>query len=119
MMACNSERGREGEQLAVDWLVSKGFTILHRNWRYRQFEIDIVAMKNGMPHFVEVKYRSSQQYGYPESSVRSRKKTSIFHAVNEFMFRHPVYRDFRVDILSIYEKKQGGAEFFFIEDIYL
>ncbi|MFL5774126.1 MAG: YraN family protein [Flavisolibacter sp.] len=118
-MACNTELGRGGEQLAVDWLTGKGYTILHRNWRYRQFEIDIVALKNEMPHFVEVKYRSSQQYGYPEAGVQGKKKSAIFRAVNEFMFRHPAYRDFRVDILSIYEKKKGDAEYFFIEDVYL
>lgn len=118
-MACKTELGREGEQLAVDWLVSKGFTILHRNWRYRQFEIDIVALKNEMPHFIEVKYRSSQQFGFPEAGVTGKKKSSIFRAVNEFMFRHPRYRDFRVDILSIYEKMKGSAQFYFIEDVYL
>jgi len=118
-MACKTELGRDGEQLAVDWLTGKGFTILHRNWRYRQFEIDIVALKNGLPHFIEVKLRSSQQFGYPEDGVKGKKKSFIFRAVNEFMFRHPVYRDFRVDILSIYEKKKGAAEYFFIEDVYL
>ena len=52
-MAIHNKVGTEGEDLAAAWLLEKGYEILHRNWRHSYFEIDIIALKNKMLHFVE------------------------------------------------------------------
>lgn len=118
-MATHIDFGKLGEQLAEDFLVKKEYTILHRNWRHKKLEIDIIALKNEIPHFVEVKTRSSKQFGEPEESVNKKKFRSLLQAVDEYLYRHPKYKDFRIDILSITIHSETEAEYFFIEDVYL
>ena len=76
-MASHIDFGKLGEQLAEDFLISKGYTILCRNWRHSHYEIDIVALKENIPHFVEVKTRSSNHFGQPEESVNKKKIRSF------------------------------------------
>ena len=118
-MASHIDLGKLGEQLAEDFLIKRGFTILHRNWRHWPYEIDIVALKNGLPHFVEVKTRSSKHFGQPEESVNKKKIRSLLQAADEFLFRNPQYNDFRIDVLSINIPPQQEPHYFFIEDVYL
>ena len=118
-MASHIDFGKLGEQLAEDFLIDKGYTILHRNWRHSHYEIDIVALKNDLPHFVEVKTRSSKQFGEPEESVNKKKIRSLLQAADEFLFQNPQYKNFRIDILSINIHRQEEPQYFFIEDVYL
>ncbi|HWI90472.1 MAG TPA: YraN family protein [Flavisolibacter sp.] len=118
-MATHIDFGKLGEQLAEDFLINKGYTILHRNWRHSHYEIDIVALKDDLPHFVEVKTRSSKQYGEPEESVNKKKVRFLLQAADEFLFQNPQYKNFRIDILSINLHPQEEPKYFFIEDVYL
>ena len=118
-MAEHNDAGKEGERLAEAYLLTKGFTILYRNWRYSHYEIDIVALKNKVPHFIEVKLRKSKTFGWPEQNVTKKKINCLLQAANQFMFRHAQYNDFRIDILSIIQPSNAEAEYYFIEDIYL
>lgn len=118
-MAQHNDLGKVGEELAEKYLVEKGFFILHRNWRHSHYEIDIVALKDETPHFVEVKLRSSKQFGMPEESVNRKKLRDLLKAADEYLFRNPQYSDFRLDILSITTYPEKEAEYFFIEDVYL
>ncbi|UFS60986.1 YraN family protein [Subtercola endophyticus] len=68
-MKAKDELGRRGEQLAVDHLVGAGYTIVQRNWRCTQGEIDIVAERRGVVVFVEVKTRSGLRYGHPFEAI--------------------------------------------------
>jgi len=66
----NIEFGKRGEKLAEDHLISKGYKILKKNWRFKRAEIDIIAKdKEGILVFVEVKTRSYTYYGEPEVFV--------------------------------------------------
>jgi putative endonuclease len=118
-MRTHIDFGKLGEQLAEDFLINKGYTILHRNWRHSHYEIDIVALKNDLPHFVEVKTRSSKQFGEPEESVNKKKIRSLLQAADEFLFQNQQYKNFRIDILSINIHPQEETQYFFIEDVYL
>lgn len=51
------ETGRKAEQVAADFLQRKGCDILYQNWRTRYCEIDIVARREDIVYFCEVKYR--------------------------------------------------------------
>ncbi len=68
-MAHNAELGRRGEQLAVDHLESRGMRVVARNWRCRLGEIDIVARDGSDTVVVEVKTRTSQDYGHPFEAI--------------------------------------------------
>ena len=118
-MASHIDFGKLGEQLAEDFLVKRGYQILNRNWRHSKYEIDIVALKNDIPHFVEVKTRSSNQYGEPEDSVNKKKIRSLLQAADEFLYRNQQYKNFHIDILSITIHPQQEPDYFFIEDVYL
>lgn len=117
-MGLHNELGKKGEELAAAFLSKKGFEILYRNWRHSYYEIDIVARKNGLLHFVEVKIRSTGKFGPPEASVTRKKIKDLLQAAVAFLQRHSQYRNFSLDILSI-SYREGNCEYFFIEDVYL
>lgn len=118
-MADHIELGKKGEELAVDWLMANGFSILQRNWRYGHYEIDIIALKDEKPHFIEVKIRSSYGFGLPEVSVNRKKVKDLLKAVEQYLYKHPSHTDFRLDILAINIQQDGNALYCFIEDVYL
>lgn len=65
--------GNTAESSAAEWLRSKGYTILDRNWKTKHCEIDIIAEKNNIRYFFEVKYRSTDQQGGGVAAVTSKK----------------------------------------------
>lgn len=117
-MPSHLEIGKAGEKLAEAYLVEKGYKILHRNWRCGHEEIDLIASRDCLLHFVEVKYRSSNHHGHPEEAVNKKKIRTLLKAIDQFLYQHPQYNDFRLDVLSITEKREG-TEYFFIEDVTL
>jgi putative endonuclease len=119
IMAVHLELGRKGEEWAAAFLEEKGFTIVERNWRYSRYEIDLVAVRNGLLHFIEVKSRSSGRFNRPEDAVGKKKVEDLLKAVDAYLFLHPEYRDFHLDIIAIEKKTDGRPEFFLIEDVYL
>jgi len=118
-MARHNELGKNGEALAAAYLTQHGYAILHCNWRYSHYEIDIIALKENVLHFVEVKSRASKNFGLPEEAVTKKKFQSLLQAADEFLFQHPEYRHVQYDILSITTLKNQPPDFFLIEDVYL
>lgn len=118
-MAVHNQLGKQGEQMAEEYLLKQDYEILHRNWRHSHYEIDIIALKNNILHFVEVKLRSSKTFGLPEQNVKKKKFQSLLHAADEFLFQNQQYRHVQYDILSINTFIDKEAEFFLIEDVYL
>ncbi len=118
-MALHNTLGVDGENLAAEWLKEKGYELLHRNWRHSHYEIDIIALKNKMLHFVEVKCRNDSPFGYPEDSVTKKKFKNLKRAADEFLFRNPGHKWIQYDILSITLFKNKDPEFFLLEDVFL
>jgi putative endonuclease len=108
-----------GEKLALKYLLEKGFTILHQNWRHSHWEVDVIASKNNVLHFIEVKTRRTKKFGYPEDDVTKKKLMNLINASEEFLYVHPEWKRIQFDILSINLLKNESAEFFFIEDVHL
>lgn len=118
-MALHNELGKEGEERAVQWLITKGYTLLHRNWRHSYHEIDIIASKGKFLHFIEVKARKDSSLGNPEDSVTKKKFKNLQKAADEYLFRNPGHQWIQYDILSITIQKNGDADYFLIEDVFL
>ena len=118
-MAYHNKLGNRGEALAADFLAQQGYTVLHRNWRHSHYEIDIIALKEKVLHFVEVKMRTSKRYGLPEEAVTKKKFQSLLQAADEFLHQHPQYRHVQYDIIAITALKDAAPEYFLIEDVYL
>jgi putative endonuclease len=118
-MATHLDVGKEGEKLAEAYLAERGYTILHRNWRYSFYEIDLIATKNNLLHFIEVKCRSSNNFNHPEEAVTKKKVKSLLQAIDQYLFLHPQYDNFHLDIISITQHANRETEYFLIEDVYL
>lgn len=77
--------GDIGEEFAAKLLENSGFRIIARNYATRQGEIDIIATKDGVIHFVEVKTRNGCQYGYPSDAVTRIKQERIRKAAQQYL----------------------------------
>ncbi len=76
--------GALGERLAAAHLESKGYRILHRNWRCREGEVDLVAERDGCLVFVEVRTRRGEAHGSPEESVTAAKAARLLAVAEAF-----------------------------------
>lgn len=101
-MSNNVSFGKQGEELAAQFLIYKGYSILDRNWRFEHKEIDIVALHKNTLVIVEVKTRKSDLYGKPELAVNKRKQQLLISAANDYVFIHSLDFEVRFDIISIY-----------------
>lgn len=118
-MARHNETGKLGEQLAEEWLKDQGYTIIEKNWCHGKLEIDIIARKNDMLQFVEVKTRRSNNFGYPEELVDRKKMYYFISAGTEYIRIHPGDKWIQFNILSITLTENQKTEFFLIQDVYL
>lgn len=104
-MATHNELGKKGEQLAIDYLLKKGYTILERNYRYLKAEVDIIAQKETLLAVVEVKTRSSDVFGNPQDFVNSKKIKLLVSAIDYFVVEKNLDVEVRFDIIAILRKK--------------
>ena len=118
-MARHNETGKKGELLAASYLQQQGFTVLHCNWRHERYEIDIIATREEVLHFIEVKTRQSLSFGLPEESVTHQKIRHIVTAGVAFQYQYPSWKRVQYDVLSIMIIDQQPPEYLFIEDVYL
>lgn len=99
--------GSEYEKIAAEYLHNSGYEILFLNFRSKTGEIDIISMDGNTLVFVEVKYRSSAKYGYPEEAVDYRKQIKIRKTAMYYMMKEK-YCDntsVRFDVISILGKE--------------
>ena len=118
-MAQHNDLGKEGEALALEFLRKNDFEILHCNWRFARYEIDIIAKKHGLLHIMEVKSRHFFPGAFPEESVTKKKFNFLKKAAEEFLYQHPEYKDIRFNILSITLFTDKDPEFFLIQDVFI
>ena len=100
-MAEHNELGKKGEQLAINFLVKNGYVILDKNWRYQKAEIDIIAQKKETLAVVEVKTRSSIDFGNPQDFVNPKKIKLIVSAIDEYVISKDLDVNVRFDIIAI------------------
>jgi putative endonuclease len=97
--------GLRGQKQAEAFLVQKGYEILHRNYRLRTGEIDLIARHNGYIIFAEVKFRTSTAYGLPRESVNYTKQQKITRTALHYIAKNKLdNHDFRFDVVEILEQ---------------
>ena len=106
-MAQHNELGEKGEKLAVDFLTQKGYTIRDTNWRFRKAEVDIIAQKGATLAVVEVKTRSTANFGNPQDFVSRKKIQLLVAAIDEYVISKALDVDVRFDIIAILKEKKG------------
>jgi putative endonuclease len=102
-MAEHNELGKLGEELAVEFLQKNGYDILETNWVFQKAEIDIIAQKDNVLAIVEVKTRSSIEFGLPQDFVKPKKIQLLVRAVNEYVISSDLETEVRFDIIAIYK----------------
>ena len=118
-MAQHNVTGSMGEEMAVQYLQQNGFVLLHQNWRHSHWEVDVIAHKSNVLHFIEVKTRRTKKFGHPEESVNKKKIQNLVNASEEYLYLNPEWKRIQFDVLSITILKNQPAEYFLIEDVYL
>jgi len=94
--------GREGEDTAVGFLKKQGYRILQRNFRTKAGEIDIVAEKNNVLVFIEVKTRSDHQFGHPIEALTAHKQRKIGQIARGFLAKNQIQgKPVRFDVVAI------------------
>ena len=93
--------GKAGENAAVEYLTGKGYAIRDRNWRKNRLELDIVAMKDGMLVFVEVKTRRNTTFREPHEAVDWKKIRHIVIAADAYVKMHQADEPIRFDIIEV------------------
>jgi len=106
-MAEHYELGKKGEQLAVNYLIGKGYKIVERNWRFQKAEIDIIARKAETLISVEVKTRSTKNFGNPQDFVNPKKIKLMVLAMNEYILNKDLDIELRFDIIAITKDKSS------------
>ena len=100
-MAQHNLLGEEGEKIAVKFLKSKEYIIHHINWRMGHLEVDVIADNGKELVFVEVKTRSSEEYGKPEESVNEKKEMDMITSADVYLESLELEIPVRFDIVSI------------------
>ena len=104
-MAYHNELGALGEQLAANYLLKHGYTVLERNFIFQKAEIDIIAQKDSLLVIVEVKTRNSDFFGDPQSFVTPSKIKLLVKAANEYILMNNLDLEVRFDIIAILKNK--------------
>lgn len=100
-MAEHNETGQKGEEIASDFLNNKGYTILEKNWRFKNLEADIIASMNKTLIIAEVKTRKSNYFGEPETFVNKQKQKNLIKTAHEYIERNKLDYEVRFDIISV------------------
>ena len=117
-MAEHNKLGEKGEQLAVDYLLKHDYKIVVRNYRYLKAEVDIIARKGNMLAVVEVKTRSTEEFGNPKDFIKPKKIKLMTMAVDHFVVENDLDVEVRFDIIAIV-KKENAFQIEHLEDAFL
>ena len=109
MTYARQELGKTGEDLAVRELTARGYAVLDRRYRTRHGEIDIVCDDNGTIVFVEVRARTTADFGRAAESVTALKRRRVTSCAVEYLARHRLtHRSCRFDVVVI-DDARGSA----------
>lgn len=94
--------GKRGEDIATNFLKEHGYKILERNFYCNQGEIDIIAVDNKEIVFIEVKTRTTTNYGMPVEAVTIEKQKHLKKATEYYIYKNNLYNDFiRLDVIEV------------------
>lgn len=98
--------GRQGEEIARNYLKKQGYKILERNFHCKQGEIDIIARDKKEIVIIEVKTRTSKSYGEAAEAVDIRKQKHIYHTAQYYLYKKKLEKEaVRIDVIEIYIEK--------------
>ena len=117
-MATHNDLGRRGEEIARDYLENIGYRILNMNWKYGRAEVDVIADQGGTIIFVEVKTRSSIDFGEPEDFVGRKKEKQLEFASAAYIDMKNHQGEVRFDVIAIVFENKDIYKINHIEDAF-
>jgi len=117
-MAKHLDLGREGESLAKAHLENAGYEILDENWTHGKLEVDLIAYKDKVMIFAEVKARTGNFFGQPEDFVDTRKQKLLVEAADEYIYLMNHQGEVRFDIIAILFDNKHNYTLNHIEDAF-
>ncbi len=110
--------GKYGEEQAVKFLKKLGYKIIEKNFRIRGGEIDIIAIDNSTLVYVEVKTRTSHEFGLPEESVTPTKINFLIRAAKFYRAnRSNLPEQERIDVVTVDFSNSTDAQIGHIKNI--
>jgi len=106
-LAQHNELGKDGEKMAVTFLIKNGYTIRETNYRFHKAEVDIIAQKDNVLAVVEVKTRSTDYFGDPQDFVKPKKIKLLVGAIDDYVIKNDLDVEVRFDIIGIIKNKKG------------
>lgn len=106
----NIATGRLGEDIAARWLTAAGMSVLERNWRCREGEVDIVALDTDIVVLVEVKTRTGPLGGHPFEAITPRKVARLRRLAAVWCLAHPTSRPRRIRLDAVAVRLRPGGE---------
>jgi len=101
--------GKQGEDLCCQYLLENGYTIIERNFRCKEGEIDIIAKEKEEWVFIEVKTRTNTHYGYPAEALTKWKKEKMLKTIRYYLFCHHLENGYiRMDMIEVHIEKEIG-----------
>ena len=100
-MSHNIDLGKQGEELAKNYMLANGYALVEENWRWHHHEVDLIVCNDIYMVFVEVKTRTYVIFGEPEVFVTREKQQKIIRAANAYMLKSKSPKDARFDIISV------------------
>ena len=101
-MSTTAETGRAGERAAAEYLRRAGYEICALNWRSGRYELDIVARKAGIVHFVEVKTRTNLDMALPREYVTPQKQNKLRKTARMYLAEKRLDCPARFDVAEVY-----------------
>lgn len=117
-MTTHQKTGKWGEQKALYHLRQHHYEILETNWRHKRAEVDIIARKDGILVFIEVKTRTNLSFGEPHDFVDQLKEDLMVDAAAAYMEKICHHWEIRFDIISITIPNEHTYKLRHIEDAF-
>lgn len=110
----NLKLGKAGEKKAVKYLRRQGYKIVERNWKNPFGEVDVIAFKDDVYAFVEVKTRLSDVFGLPSEAVNFARKQKYIRGAEYYFLNKNIVHTVRFDIIEIFKNELNHIENAFI-----
>jgi putative endonuclease len=117
-MAAKDELGQRGERIAERHLVARGLTVIDRNWRCPQGEIDLVLRDGDETVFVEVKTRTSTAFGHPLEAITTEKLSRLRRLAAAWCAAHPGTGSIRIDAIAVVAPRRAPATVEHLEGVF-
>ena len=117
-MSSAGDRGKQGEAVALEWLLARGLVLRERNWRWNHKEIDLIMESERWLHIVEVKTLRAPALTEPWERVNREKQRNLALAADHYVRERKIAKEVHFDIVSVLEEADGEMQVRYIPEAF-